>query len=216
MRIRLVASLLFSAALMTVAASEAAAQLTATSVAGGFSRPVGLVQDPSNPAVQMVVEQGGRIRVLVNGQVQGADFLDLTGQISSDGERGLLGLAFAPDYAASGRLFVNFTNPSGHTVIARFTRSASNPLQANAASRFDLVWPGGQPVITQPFANHNGGHLAFGPDGYLYIGMGVGGSGDDPDHRAQDPGSLLGKMLRIDVSVSDSDPQGYDIPLDNP
>jgi|GEM_PF-5653230 len=190
--------------------------LTASLVASGFTNPVGFVQDPTNPAVQYVVEQGGRIRVLVDGQVQPTSFLDLTGQVSSTGERGLLGLAFAPDYASSGRLFVNFTNLDGHTVVARFTRSPSNPLLADPASRFDLAWPGGQRFIVQPFPNHNGGQIAFGPDGFLYVGMGDGGSADDPDHRAQDPSTLLGKMLRLDVSVSDSDPEGYDVPPGNP
>ena len=122
----------------------------------------------------------------------------------SGGERGLLGLAFAPDYASSGRFFVNFTNAAGHTVIARFRRS-SDPLIADPTSRFDLRMAAGLAVIAQPFSNHNGGHLAFGPDGYLYIGLGDGGSGDDPGHRAQNPSELLGKMLRIDVNVPDSD-----------
>src|SRR5690606_25874314 len=127
-----------------------------------------------------VVEQGGRVRVIVDGFLQPADYIDLTGQISSSGERGLLGLAFAPDYADSGRVFLSFTNTDGHSVIARFTRSTTNPLEADPATRFDLVWPGGQPYIEQPFPNHNGGQIAFGPDGYLYIGLGDGGSGNDP------------------------------------
>ena len=134
--------------------------------------------------------------------------------MSSGGERGLLGLAFPPDSPATGRFYVNFTNTSGHTVVARFRRSA-NPLVADATTRFDLLL-GGQRFITQPFSNHNGGHLAFGPDGYLYIGLGDGGSGNDPGHRAQDPRTLLGKMLRIDVSVPDNDSTGYRIPADNP
>ncbi len=109
---------------------------------------------------------------------------------------------------------MNFTNAAGHTVIARFRRS-SDPLIADASSRFDLRI-GGAPVIAQPFSNHNGGHLAFGPDGYLYVGLGDGGSGDDPDHRSQNPRELLGKMLRIDVNVPDTDVAGYRVPPDNP
>ena len=103
------------------------------------------------------------------------------------------------------------------TVVARFRRSA-DPLVGDAGSRFDLRWGGGggPAVIAQPFANHNGGHLAFGPDGYLYIGLGDGGSGDDPGHRAQNGSELLGKMLRIDVNVPDSHPIGYVSPADNP
>ena len=196
--------------------AAAGAQLRSEVYAGGLSRPLELVQDPLQPSVQYVVEQFGRIRVVVNGVVQAQDFLDLTGQVSTTGEQGLLGLAFAPDYAASGRVFVNFTNLSGHTVVARFRRSGSDPLRVDPGSRFDLRWGGGQPFIVQPFANHNGGHLEFGPDGYLYIGMGDGGGGGDPQNNAQDPDTWLGKMLRIDVSVPDGDPEGYDIPPGNP
>ena len=131
------------------------------------------------------------------------------------GERGLLGLAFAPDYASSGRFYVNFTNSSGDTVVARFIRS-STPTLADPSSRFDLQLEGTRRFVSQPFSNHNGGHLAFGPDGNLYIGLGDGGSGNDPDHRAQNPNELLGKMLRIDVNVPANDSSGYRIPPDNP
>jgi glucose/arabinose dehydrogenase len=182
--------------------------------AEGFSLPVAVVQDPTNPAVQFVVELAGRIRTVRAGVALEPDFLDLRGSVLSGGERGLLGLALAPDYASSGRFYVNFTNSGGHTVVARFKRSG-NPLVADPGSRFDLVWSGA-PFIVQPFANHNGGHLAFGPDGYLYIGLGDGGASNDPQHRAQNPAELLGKMLRIDVSVPDDDPTGYRVPPDNP
>jgi glucose/arabinose dehydrogenase len=185
--------------------------------ASGFSLPVAFVQDPTDRSVQFVVEQGGRIRAIKGGLVQSTSFLDLTAVISSGGERGLLGLAFAPDYAASHRFYVNFTNPDGNTVVARFRRSNANALLADAGSRFDLGWNGpGAAFIAQPFANHNGGNLVFGPDGFLYIGMGDGGSGDDPLHLAQNPGVLLGKMLRVDVNVPDSDPVGYRVPPTNP
>ncbi len=197
--------------------ADALAQLTARVYASGFTAPVAFVQDPTNPAVQFVVEQGGHIRVVENGVVLSADFLDLSTVISCCAERGLLGLAFAPDYRDSGRFFVNFTDAVGNTVVARFHRSA-NPLVADAASRFDLHWggPSGPTFIAQPYANHNGGNLEFGPDGFLYIGMGDGGSANDPENRAQDPTQLLGKMLRIDVSVPDADPTGYRVPADNP
>jgi glucose/arabinose dehydrogenase len=183
--------------------------------ASGFSSPLAIVQDPSDRAVQLVLEQAGRIRVVRDGVVADTDFLDLRGAVVSGGEQGLLGLAFPPD-ASSGRFFVNFTDRSGNTVVARFRRSPANPLVADPASRFDLRWSTGLAFIRQPFANHNGGHLAFGPDGFLYIGLGDGGSGDDPDHRAQDRAELLGKMLRIDVNVPDSHPAGYVVPADNP
>jgi glucose/arabinose dehydrogenase len=194
----------------------AAAQVRAELFASGFTQPVAFVQDPSDRTVQLVVQQDGRIRAVKSGIVQTADYLDLRPVVRNSGEQGLLGLAFAPDYATSGRVFVNFINLQTDTVVARFKRSASNPLRADPATRFDLRWPDGQRVITQPFDNHNGGNLVFGPDGYLYIGMGDGGSGNDPMHRAQDPRSLLGKMLRIDVSVPDSDAEGYDVPPTNP
>jgi glucose/arabinose dehydrogenase len=196
--------------------SSAFAQLHATTFVSGLTQPVAFIQDPGDPTIQYVVEQVGRVRVIRNGALQAAPFLDLSSAISSGGERGLLGLALPPDSAGSGRVFVNFTNPAGDTVVARFKRSTSNPLVADPASRFDLLWSTGERVIRQPFANHNGGTLAFGPDGYLYIGMGDGGSGNDPDNHAQDLASLLGKMLRIDVAVPDSDPAGLSIPPDNP
>ena len=196
-------------------AAPAYAQLQAQVYASGFQSPVAFVQDPTDRTVQFVVQQTGRIRVVRNGTVLGTDFLNLAAAIECCGERGLLGLAFAPDYASTGRFFVNFTNTEGDTVVARFNRS-SNPLAAEPSSRFDLQLEGTRRFITQPFSNHNGGHLAFGPDGYLYIGLGDGGSGNDPDHRAQNPAELLGKMLRIDINVPDSDPFGYRVPADNP
>jgi glucose/arabinose dehydrogenase len=188
--------------------------IRARAYASGFTAPVAFVQDPLDRSVQFVVEQAGRIKVVRDGRVLPTDLLDVRSSVLSGGERGLLGLACAPD----GRLFINFTDRSGDTVVARFRRSATDPVVANAASRFDLRWggPNGPAVIAQPFSNHNGGNLVFGPDGYLYIGLGDGGSGDDPEHRAQNPNELLGKMLRIDVSVSDTHATGYQIPPDNP
>jgi glucose/arabinose dehydrogenase len=192
----------------------AAAQLRSSVYVSGLTNPLEFVQHPSDPSVQYVLEQSGRIRIVQNGMLQPASFLDVSTQISSGGERGLLGLAFAPDYATSRRFYVNFTDPNGNTVVSRFKTTTNN--LADPASRFDLLWPGGRRFIAQPFANHNGGHLAFGPDGYLYVGMGDGGSGNDPQNNAQTASTLLGKMLRIDVNVPDSDPTGYRIPADNP
>ena len=200
------------------AAVAALLPLSSETYVSGLSSPVAFVQDPSDDTRQMVVEQGGRIRVVFGQVLLPAPFLDLTAAISSGGERGLLGMAFAPDYAASGRFYVNFTNPAGHTVIARFKRSSGNAAIADPASRFDLRWGGaaGTRFIAQPFANHNGGDLHFGPDGFLYIGMGDGGSGGDPGGRAQSPDTLLGKMLRIDVNVPDAHTEGYVVPASNP
>ncbi len=172
----------------------------------GLSSPLGYVQDPSNPDVQYIVEKGGRIRVVQNGVLLGTDFLNLTSRVSGGSERGLLGLAFPPDYETSGMFYVNYTNISGTTHIARYRRNAQNPLIGDFSSEEVIL------AVGQPFSNHNAGHLAFGPDGYLYIGLGDGGSGGDPGHRSQTPTTLLGKMLRIDVSEA----PGYDIPADNP
>jgi glucose/arabinose dehydrogenase len=198
------------------AAADLQAQLRSRVVVSGFTQPVAFVQDPTDREVQFVVEQDGRIRIVRAGSVL-ADFLDLRATVLAGGEQGLLGLAFPPDAASTGRVFVNFTDRAGNTVVARFRRS-NNPVVGDAASRFDLRWGSttGPRFIFQPFSNHNGGHLAFGPDGFLYIGLGDGGAGNDPDHRAQTPGELLGKMLRIDASVADDDPMGYRVPADNP
>ena len=174
-----------AAVLVFLSVSPAVAQLRATVFATGFNDPVAFVQDPSDAANQFVVEQGGLIRVIRSGVVEATSFLDLRGVVLAGGERGLLGLAFPPDYGTSGRFYVNFTRtPDGHTVIARFRRS-SNPLVAEPSSRFDLRWSTGLAFIPQPFSNHNGGCLVFGPDGFLYVGMGDGGSGSDPENFAQ-------------------------------
>lgn len=212
---------LLVAALVTALPTAAHAQLRARLLASGFNRPNGVVFDPVVPGAIYVVDQAGVVRAFLNGAERPTPFLNLSGLVSTDSEQGLLGLAFPPNAAATGRVFVHFTNASGHSVVARYTRSTADPMVVNAASRFDLKWPisgtmNRQGFISQPFANHNGGHLAFGPDGYLYIGMGDGGSANDPGHRAQAPDTLLGKMLRIDVSVADSDANGYAIPPTNP
>jgi glucose/arabinose dehydrogenase len=201
--------------MLLAVAAPASAQLRLDPYVSGLNAPIEFVQDPSTPSLQYVVEQGGTIRVIQNGVLLPTPFLNVSAVISSGGERGLLGLAFPPDYALSGRFFVNFTNTSGNTVVARFKRSA-NALVADPSTRFDLRWGGTQRFIEQPFANHNGGHLAFGPDGYLYVALGDGGSGGDPQNNSQNPGTLLGKLLRIDVSVADSNPDGYVVPSDNP
>ena len=192
----------------------AIAQLRTQVVASGLVNPVAFVMDPADHSTFYVVEQRGTIRTIRNNAVAPVLFLDLRSSVSSGGERGLLGLAFAPDAATSRRFYVNFTNADGDTVIARYRRNADGSVDPN--SRFDLMWPDGRRFIEQPFSNHNGGHLAFGPDGYLYVGLGDGGSGGDPFNNAQNPNTLLGKMLRIDVNVPDTDPRGYRVPADNP
>jgi glucose/arabinose dehydrogenase len=175
---------------------------------GGFTSPVGITHAADGSGRIFVVEQGGRIRIVKGGVLQPTPFLDISTRISSGGERGLLGLAFAPDYARRGYFYVNYTNPAGNTVISRFRRSAANADAADSASEQIII------TIAQPFANHNGGQLAFGRDGYLYVGMGDGGDAGDPGNRAQNPAELLGKILRIDVETGR--PYTYTVPASNP
>jgi len=183
--------------------------LALTNPIGGFSQPVNITHAGDGSGRVFVVEQTGRVRVVKNGALVAAPFLDLTARISTGGERGLLGLAFPPDYAAKGYFYVNYTNTAGNTVVSRFLRSPANADAADPATEQVVL------TVAQPFANHNGGHLAFGPrDGALYIGMGDGGSGGDPDNRAQNPAQLLGKMLRIDVETGR--PFTYTVPASNP
>jgi len=209
-------ALSISALVLAGSVRPAVAQLRATPLVTGLTLPLGFVQDPTDSTVQLVLEQGGRVRVIKSGVVQSTDFVDLRSAIASGGEQGLLGLAFAPDYPSSGRFFVCFTDRNGHIVVARLKRSSAGPLRADPQSRFDLVWPDGRRFIQHPFSNHNGGNLTFGPDGFLYVGMGDGGSGNDPRNNGQNPHSLLGKMLRLDVSVPDEDSRGYGLPTNNP
>jgi glucose/arabinose dehydrogenase len=208
----------WAAAIALLCAGNVSAQLRSETVVTGLSAPVAFVQDPGDASVQYVVQQGGVIRVVRAGVLQTTPFLNLSTAIASGGERGLLGMALPADSVAGGRFFVYFTNPAGDIVVARFRKSASaNPLTADPASRFDLRWSTGENVIRHPTnANHNGGTIAFGPDGYLYIGVGDGGSGNDPPNNAQNMNVLLGKMLRIDVSVPDTHPTGIAIPTGNP
>jgi glucose/arabinose dehydrogenase len=191
------------------------AQIRTEVVASGLTQPLAFVEDPAFAGVYYIVEQSGVVKVLRNGAIQSEPFVDLRSAITTGGERGLLGMAFSPD-VLGGRVFFNFTNTNGDTVVARFRRTAAAPFQVESSSRFDLRWPDGERFIRQPFSNHNGGNLVFGPDGYLYIGLGDGGSGNDPENNAQNPSTLLGKMLRIDVNVVDGDPNGYRVPTDNP
>ena len=130
--------------------------------------------------------------MLVGGKRRSKPFLDLRGDVTFGGEQGLLSMAFAPDYAKTGRFYVNFTDRNGDTRVQEFQRSKGNPDRANRASRRAILF------VIQPYPNHNGGLVLFGPDGYLYVGMGDGGAGGDPENRAQNLDSLLGKMLRID------------------
>ncbi len=177
--------------------------LTSQFVAGGLENPLDLQVAAGDRERLYVVEQGGRIRVLRNGQVAGT-FLDVSSRISRGGERGLLGLAFHPQFSANRRFFVNYTDRQGDTHIAEFRATSAD--QADPQSERQLLF------VSQPFANHNGGGLAFGNDGMLYIGLGDGGSGGDPFGNGQSLGTRLGKLLRIDVDRGTP----YAVPSDNP
>ncbi len=174
----------------------------------GLAQPTAIAH--ARDARLFLTLQRGRIVVFENGAVRPTPFLDVTPLVSCCGERGLLGLAFHPRYEENGLFFVNYTNTAGNTVVARYRASSADPNVADAASGVTLL------LIPQPFANHNGGNLAFGPDGYLYIGMGDGGSANDPMCAGQRDDTLLGKMLRIDVDVNGGTAPFYGIPPDNP
>ena len=204
---------------MTVAASVPGAQLVraaapagfrqgdslqAVAVADGFDHPLFLCTAPGDARV-FVVEQPGRIRWIEGGRPSRGVILDVSSQLRYGGEQGLLGLAFHPAFATNGFLYINYTDRNGQTQVVRYTmRAGSDSVTAGSAKRILTV--------VQPFANHNGGMLAFGPDGMLYIGMGDGGAGGDPFGNGQNLRTLLGKMLRLDVDHGDP----YAIPQGNP
>jgi glucose/arabinose dehydrogenase len=182
-----------------------ALELRATSIASGLASPLYLTAPPADPRL-FVAEQPGRIRIIRNDSLLTRPYLDITDRVGAGGERGLLSLAFAPDYVTSGLFWVNYTDRSGDTRIERY-RVTADPDIADPASA-ELVL-----LVQQPFSNHNGGLIVFGPDGMLYIGMGDGGSGGDPQNHAQRPGTLLGALLRIDVRGAQ---QPYAVPPGNP
>lgn len=190
--------------LVLLTACSSSRATTLTEISSGFERPLA-VTNTGEDARLFVVEQTGRIRIVEAGQVLSTPFLDVSAKISTGGERGLLSVTFHPDYANNGRFFINYTDRSGNTVIAEY-RVSADPNVADAASERVLL------TFEQPYANHNGGQLAFGTDGYLYIGTGDGGAANDPLNAGQDLSTLLGKLLRIDVDNGDP----YAIPEDNP
>ncbi len=175
-----------------------------TQVVTGLTQPVAISQ--CGDARLFVVEQTGNIKIIKNGVLLSTPFLNIGSLTAPGGERGLLGLAFAPDYFTSGNFYINYTNASGTSTVARYQVSATNPDSALLSS--------GQIILTQsqPYSNHNGGNLVFGPDGYLYIGFGDGGSANDPSGNGQNKMVRLGKMLRIDVANSAT----YTVPATNP
>jgi glucose/arabinose dehydrogenase len=181
-------------------------------IAPGFANPVAMLQAPSDVTRWFVVEQGGRVRVFGNnpGATSAPDFLNIASRVSAGGEMGLLGMAFHPDFPIDPRVFLSYTNQSARRV-SRISEFRSNNGGATLDPNSERILL----VVGQPEDNHNGGNIAFGPDGYLYIGLGDGGSGNDPHGpigNGQLMTTLLGKMLRIDVNGA----QPYGIPPDNP
>ena len=179
---------------------------------GQLVRPLFITHAGDGSDRLFLVQQGGIIYVMQNGEYAASEYLNLTDLVTADAntqqysERGLLGLAFHPDYAENGYFFVNYTDRQGTTHIVRYSVTADDPNVADPASAVDLFQQ------QQPFPNHNGGHMAFGPDGYLYVSLGDGGSANDPLAAGQNPNNLLGTILRLDVDGE----VGYAIPEDNP
>jgi glucose/arabinose dehydrogenase len=187
-------------------------QLVVTQVVTGLASPVDLQMPDDDSGRFFVVEQGGTIRIVSNGTIVSTPFLDISAKVTFSGEMGLLGLAFHHNFAQNGLFYVDYDRTVGsqvQTIIAEYSVSSTDGNRADPASERILL------TIDQPFTNHKGGQLAFGPDGYLYIAMGDGGSGGDPFGNGQNLQTLLGKVLRIDVDrVSGALP--YAIPPDNP
>jgi glucose/arabinose dehydrogenase len=191
---------------VAVGAPDAAPRLVV--VARGLEQPVFATQAPGEPGRIYVVEQGGLVRVVDGKRLRAAPFLDVRGLVVAGGEQGLLGLAFPPDYVRTKVVYVNYSaRAGGATTIARFRVSGRRAV------------PSSQTVIlrvAQPYPNHNGGNLMFGPDRKLWVGLGDGGSGGDPEDRAQDPSTLLGKLFRLDVTKARPTPELVGIGLRNP
>lgn len=195
---------MLGAMLLLLTSCSSSLATTLTEVSSGFERPLAVTNTGYDERL-FVVEQTGRIRIVEDGQILATPFLDVSAKISTGGERGLLSVAFHPDYNDNGRFFVNYTDRAGNTVISEY-RVSSEPNVAAADSERVLL------TFEQPYANHNGGQLAFGLDGYLYIGTGDGGAANDPLNAGQDLSTLLGKLLRIDVDNGEP----YAVPEGNP
>lgn len=184
--------------------ADGAVILALEQVVTGLSSPVHLASPPDDARL-FVVEQGGRVRVVRDGVLLPEPFLDIRSKVLSGGERGLLSVAFHPQYAANGRFYVNYTDVDGDTRVERYLVSA-DPDRADGGSATLVL------AVAQPFSNHNGGLVTFGPDGMLYVGMGDGGSGGDPQGHGQNRRTLLGALLRLDVDGGEP----YAVPPDNP
>ena len=179
-------------------------------VPGTFTQPLYMTAPPGDTSRLFVVEKGGVIRIVKDGVLLPAPFLDISPLVSAGGEQGLLSMAFDPSYAANGRFYIDYTNVNGDTRVVRYRVSRADPDVADRATAKVLL------RVAQPYSNHNGGQLQFGPDGRLYVGMGDGGSGGDPQRRAQDPRTRLGKLLRLNVRVTPVRVRTYAKGLRNP
>jgi glucose/arabinose dehydrogenase len=196
----------FVLALLAAAAAPAQPAISLVPVAAGLGPIVAITHAGDGSSRLFLTRQTGQVLILENGAVLPTPFLDISGLVSSSGERGLLSVAFHPDYAENGFFYVDYTNLAGNTVVARYSVSAADPDRADPGSVHVIL------TQDQPFSNHNGGQLQFGPDGTLFIAFGDGGGADDPLGNGQNRGTLLGKLLRIDVDAGDP----YGIPGDNP
>ena len=177
---------------------------------GRFDQPVYVASPPGDTSRLFVVEKTGRIRIVKNGSTLATPFLDISGLVSNGSEQGLLSMAFDPRFATNRRFYVNYTNVNGDTRVVRYLASSADPDVASPASARVLL------RVDQPYSNHNGGQLQFSPSGLLFVGMGDGGSGGDPQRHAQDPRSRLGKLLRLNVNVSPVRVSTYAKGLRNP
>jgi glucose/arabinose dehydrogenase len=175
-------------------------------VVAGLAFPLYLTAPTGDASRLFIVERAGAIRIVKDGALLAEPFLDIRDRVSVSGEQGLLGLAFSPTFATDGRFVVHYTDLAGNTTLSRFQASPTDPDRADPATGALIL------TAAQPFSNHNGGQIAFGPDGFLYLGLGDGGSSGDPDNRGQNLADLLGSILRIDVRAADP----YVVPADNP
>jgi glucose/arabinose dehydrogenase len=196
-----------SLALAAGAGGGAKSGLRLQKVVDGLQAPLFVTAAPGDPGLLYVVEQGGLVRVVAGGTIRRQPFLDLRRVVRAGGEQGLLGLAFAPDYATSRQFVVDYTDRNGDTRVVRFRSDGQRAVPTSARQLL---------FVRQPYTNHNGGMVAYGRDGLLYVGMGDGGSAGDPENRAQDPGALLGKILRLDPARPGTKPTMVALGVRNP
>lgn len=207
----IVATTTLAVLLVGVAGASATARqgsaLRLVEVVSGLQAPVHVTAAPGISDAMYVVEQGGLVRVVRAGKVQAEPFLDVRSKVRAGGEQGLLGLAFAPDYATNRQFVVNYTDVNGHTRVIRYRSNGQRALPGTARQLL---------LVKQPYGNHNGGMVAYGKDGLVYVGMGDGGSGGDPENRSQNPSSLLGKMLRLNPARPTAKPVIVALGVRNP